>query len=348
MSLGPSKGRDYDCPLPIGGQDDAWKNSTIGIPSGWQTCLQAHVQTAASFSYPTAIFWGEQQVLLCNSAWFNSVSDIQQGSAQCGILKDDAGNAVNAALRGGQPRRIESKHFLEDGKDHVVLLSCLFGEGDESDKAVGVLAQLLTKPQSEREPSRDREGDQDDGGEHHVLDLSALGQVEEKVPLDQHPFFRRFAEMLPSGLAILDRTANAVFVNQQFYDLTTHQGDDQTFKSWPQSIHPDDHDRVLEAYRDAFDGRKRLRTEVHDCLISYRSSFPADECYSSEPRVTKIRGVYFSSPHWATRIWVTSACKNMVALSVAWSTLLPRRTSNSRSVTQQRKLGSEESSRKGS
>lgn len=67
--------------------------------------------------------------------------------------------------------------------------------------------------------------------------------------------------MLPSGLAILDHNAQAVFVNQHFYDLTTHRSGDKSFTSWPQSIHPDDYDRVMQAYQDAFKSQKQLRTE---------------------------------------------------------------------------------------
>jgi len=50
--------------------------------------------------------------------------------------------------------------------------------------------------------------------------------------------------MLPSGLAILDHKAQAVFVNQHFYQLTTHRGEDQSFNSWPHSIHEDDYREV--------------------------------------------------------------------------------------------------------
>jgi hypothetical protein len=67
--------------------------------------------------------------------------------------------------------------------------------------------------------------------------------------------------MLPSGLAILDHEAKAVFVNQHFYQLTSHQSDDKSFKSWPQSIHPDDYNRVMDAYKEAFRSQKQLRVE---------------------------------------------------------------------------------------
>lgn len=67
--------------------------------------------------------------------------------------------------------------------------------------------------------------------------------------------------MIPTGIAILDHQAHAVFVNHLFYTLTTHEGDDKTFLGWPQSIHPDDYDRVMDAYREAFRDQTPLRTE---------------------------------------------------------------------------------------
>lgn len=56
----------------------------------------------------------------------------------------------------------------------------------------------------------------------------------DELALDNHPFFKRFAEMLPMGLAILNNKIEALFVNAQFYELTTHHGEAQSFKSWPE------------------------------------------------------------------------------------------------------------------
>jgi signal transduction histidine kinase len=83
----------------------------------------------------------------------------------------------------------------------------------------------------------------------------------DEIPLDQHPFFQRFAAMLPTGLAILDHKAEAVFVNQQFYDLTTAPDPSKAFQSWPRTIHADDYDRVMKAYNDAFKSGKQMKCE---------------------------------------------------------------------------------------
>ncbi|KAF1343735.1 hypothetical protein BDV97DRAFT_380200 [Delphinella strobiligena] len=68
--------------------------------------------------------------------------------------------------------------------------------------------------------------------------------------------------MLPTGLAILDHEAEALFVNHAFHELTVHGGLDKSFKKWPKTIHPDDYERVMKAYREAFEARSNLSTEL--------------------------------------------------------------------------------------
>jgi signal transduction histidine kinase/DNA-binding response OmpR family regulator len=72
--------------------------------------------------------------------------------------------------------------------------------------------------------------------------------------------FQRFAELLPNGLAILDKDAEAIFVNDGFFKLTTNKGNNE-FRSWPESIHPDDYEDVMAAYRKAFESRTELQIE---------------------------------------------------------------------------------------
>jgi len=76
----------------------------------------------------------------------------------------------------------------------------------------------------------------------------------------QTNMFQRFAELLPNGLAILDKDAEAIFVNDGFFKLTTNKGNNE-FRSWPESIHPDDYEDVMSAYRKAFESRTELQIE---------------------------------------------------------------------------------------
>ncbi|KAK1042065.1 hypothetical protein LTR74_018560, partial [Friedmanniomyces endolithicus] len=166
----------------------------------------------------------------------------------------------------------------DEAEKYIVLISPLFDHESKQENASGSLAQLFPK-QDRQNRKQDGPGEElrelksaADGGtvghsgvdsknQGPPLDISELGTAADNVPLDEHPSFFRFAEMLPSGLAILDHKAQAVFVNQHFYRLTTHRGDDQSFMSWPQSIHPDDYDRVMQAYYEALVSQQQLRTE---------------------------------------------------------------------------------------
>lgn len=76
----------------------------------------------------------------------------------------------------------------------------------------------------------------------------------------QTQLFERFAELLPNGLAILDKELEAIFVNDGFFRLTTNKMANE-FRAWPESIHPEDYERVMAAYRKAFSRREDLRIE---------------------------------------------------------------------------------------
>ena len=273
----------FDNPLP--GDDDVWRDSAIGPASEWPDAVQVFSQTIASLAYPSALFWGEDLVLLYNEEWTKVGGIDQQGKRQRGQLSSETYNALASGLHGGQPSHIASHALLRSESDkeaekYTVLISPLFDDKDKAEGANGLLAQFLPKKNAKdqgRKPPRRKEGSsaqnhRDDGGgprrpgfaprgKGPALDTSDLGSIADNTPLDEHPFFRRFAEMLPSGLAILDHEAQAVFVNQHFYELTTHETEDKTFKGWPQSIHPDDYDRVMDAYRVALESGEQLRTE---------------------------------------------------------------------------------------
>ncbi|KAI8940730.1 hypothetical protein NX059_001995 [Plenodomus lindquistii] len=130
----------------------------------------------------------------------------------------------------------------------------------------GVLAQLLENPNVDKympiegldKLARGHPGRQlqyqsgDDEHDAYSADRQADSQ--------QTSLFQRFAELLPNGLAILNKNAEAVFVNDGFFKLTTNKGQNE-FRAWPESIHPEDYDRVMTAYRNTFESREALQIE---------------------------------------------------------------------------------------
>lgn len=71
---------------------------------------------------------------------------------------------------------------------------------------------------------------------------------------------QQLADMLPTGVAMLDHNDKAVFTNRRFRDLMTRQNP-RSFECWSRSIHPDDYDRLEKAYHEASRTRQPLRIE---------------------------------------------------------------------------------------
>jgi PAS domain S-box-containing protein len=142
---------------------------------------------------------------------------------------------------------------------------------DEKGTRQGVLAQLLRhKHVNEHNPiegldrmAQDRPGRQ--VKEFQTQQKSGEDSTKQVDSMQTH-LFQRFAELLPNGLAILDSEAEAIFVNDGFFKLTTNKVQNE-FRAWPESIHPDDYERVMSAYREAFSSRQELRVEFR-CAIS--------------------------------------------------------------------------------
>lgn len=249
------------------GDEATWNACQLGAASKWPHSLQALSLSIALFSYPAAIYWSPQLVLVHNEAWRDAGGIGKQGQVQRGQLPPDVWSSLSASLRGGKPRKVHSQQLLrerqESNEKYTVLLSPLFS--DDGGDAAGVLAQLIPVLDAREQELLAKSDTGSRSSISQWRELNELGDAVDSLPLgpplDEHPFFHRFAEMLPTGLAILDHKARAIFVNQHFYELTTHEEDDKSFKAWPQSIHPDDYERVMSTYQEAFRSQKQVRTE---------------------------------------------------------------------------------------
>ena len=251
-----------------------WEASPLGIPGTWPETLRDISKAIVSFPHPACVFWGEAMISLHNQEWTKATGLHHQGKEQRGKLSEDAFDALFASLLGKPQKSVASHAFSTDDTDgeatnYIVSVSPLFDEANPKQVgAHGSLVQLIRRPSRHGQPTDeaalplDRMQDVTPGKGPGLESVpNRLGTPPELAAFDKHPFFSRFAEMLPTGLAILDHNAQAVFVNRTFHELTTHCDEDQQFTSWSQAIHPDDQERVMGGYRHAFDSHKQLRTE---------------------------------------------------------------------------------------
>ncbi|KAF2253673.1 putative histidine kinase HHK12p [Trematosphaeria pertusa] len=244
-----------------------WSESPLGPRDSWPTALTVLVNSCIlPIPHCAAIFWGADLSIVHNLAWGKARGDLDGlGASADDSYSHEALGALRGALRGRTVKvasRFFLKHTPDQTEDAQLLLSTIL---DERGKRQGVLAQLLENVAAER-----------------YVPLSLLEELSEKHPArrtkdsaaqqpDSYPgkeqadskqtqLFQRFAELLPNGLAILDKEAEAVFVNDGFFKLTTNKGKNE-FRAWPESIHPQDYERVMSAYREAFSRREELRIE---------------------------------------------------------------------------------------
>lgn len=68
------------------------------------------------------------------------------------------------------------------------------------------------------------------------------------------------ADMLPTGVAILNQNDESIMVNRRFRELMTCCSV-RSFECWSQSIHPEDYDRVVTAYLETLHSKHALRIE---------------------------------------------------------------------------------------
>jgi PAS domain S-box-containing protein len=153
------------------------------------------------------------------------------------------------------------KEVPEDGGSQVLLSTILDSDGSRQ----GVLAQLLENHSVEKYmpiEGLDKMSRQKPGRQVKREETQQKGEHSKTQQADsmQTSLFQRFAELLPNGLAILDQDAEAIFVNDAFFKLTTNKGQNE-FRAWPESIHPHDYEHVMAEYRKAFEKRSELQIE---------------------------------------------------------------------------------------
>lgn len=197
--------------------------------------------------------------MIYNEAWeTTSHCASKQGRPPHHALGKDTLDAFRDYLQGRIPRPVAaselSHHHAATSNKASVVCSPVHNDA----KVAGVLVQIFCRTHLNNNNAKEKA---DREKEHQEGSVEDDNDGHGETALDRQPFFQKFAEMLPTGLAILNHEAEPLFVNHQFHSLTAHQGPDQSFRMWPETIHPDDYERVMAEYHKAFDSQTNLETE---------------------------------------------------------------------------------------
>lgn len=111
---------------------------------------------------------------------------------------------------------------------------------NDDGKRCGVFAQFLPQDKGNSPTSGEADDVDDDEDDDDLGQLDKGEDKESSIDLKSNKLFQKFAQMLPTGLAILNSDAEALFVNREFYTLTSDKNQDlDNFRCWPESIHED-------------------------------------------------------------------------------------------------------------
>jgi PAS domain-containing protein len=224
--------------------------------------LRSLVPCVFTLPHPAAIFWGDKLAMIYNEAWeTTSHSALKQGKPPNDAFDKDTLDTFRDYLHGHIPRPIVASelpgHHAASTEKPSVVCSPIHDDA----KVAGVLVQIFSQTHSNNNQTKEKiSGKGDNQKDSEEMNTNRSEQHDETA-LDRQPFFQKFAEMLPTGLAILNHKADPLFVNHQFHSLTAHRGPDQSFRMWPETIHPDDYERVMDEYHKAFDAQTELETE---------------------------------------------------------------------------------------
>jgi len=241
--------------------DEAWDDSDIGAEKDWPDALRSLVPCVFTLPHPAAIFWGDKLAMIYNEAWETaSHSALKQGKPPNDAFDKDTLEILREYLQGRIPRPIVASqlpgHHAASTEKPSVVCSPIHDDA----KVAGVLVQIFSQTRSNNNHTQEKATGEQDKKNSGQNNTDGSGNLDE-IALDRQPFFQKFAEMLPTGLAILNHKADPLFVNHQFHSLTAHRGADQSFRMWPETIHPDDYERVMDEYHKAFESQTDLETE---------------------------------------------------------------------------------------
>lgn len=274
-------------------QED-WSKTPLGPSQEWPQSLTSYVNLIKALPHPAAVFWGSHLSLVHNFAWGAATRYHDgQGRPAAEFYRGEARSALQSAVT-GRTVRIAGEVFSQKTPSEsfgasMVICPLLDDRGHRQ----GAFAQSLDGPSSQRSLDNELLGhgsDPDSPSDRHMPQHNDFLDKPEKdqdeilskalppgplnrhggladavsrhghIDLKQSQLFQRFSELLPTGLAILNHNAEAVFVNDQFFSLTTKKSS-REFRSWPESIDPRDYERVMSEYREAFRERRDVKVD---------------------------------------------------------------------------------------
>lgn len=216
-----------------------WSKTAVGDPKNWPQSLRTALSIVLNSRFPMFLFWGPELICFYNDAYRPSLGNEGKHPSILGGRGEDYWQEIwhiikpliDQVLVGGEATWSEDQliPIFRNGKIEDVYWTFSYSPvNDESGKPAGVFVTCSETTSK----------------------VNTLRQLEESERR-----FRNMAESSTILIALSDDTGNATYFNKAWTDLTGKSVADLIQYGWAEIIHPEDRNRYVQNYLDAFKAR---------------------------------------------------------------------------------------------
>ena len=260
-----------------------WSTSPVGTPDQWPVSLRTLVHMMLTSRFPMLIFWGPELITFYNDAFRPSLGDEGKHPSSLGQRGEQSwaeswpviGPMIYTIMAGGEAVWFEDQKLpiyrngqmgyaywtysfspvIDDrGAVNGVLVTC-----SETTKAVESLQQLNdTNTELKQSLAQNRT-------------LQQEQYATQQQMRESEARFRTMAESSGVLIAVVDETSNATYFNKAWTELTGKAMDELLRFGWADLVHPDDKDRHMNTFLEAFNVRSPFTGEFR--LLSKQGTY---------------------------------------------------------------------------
>jgi PAS domain S-box-containing protein len=224
----------------------AWSASTLGAPATWPPPLQTAVGLLLSSEQPMYIWWGSDLLCFYNDAYRQSIGAERHpgslgkpGREVWSEIWPIIGPQIEQVIsgRGGVSFRNALVPITRNGRLEEVYWTYTYNPLFDPATASGVGGVLVICTETTEQVRAD----------------AALQESEAR--------FRDIADATPVLIWISDARKTCTWFNSRWLAFTGRTLEQESGYGWVEGVHPDDLERCVSVYNDAFDRREAYRTE---------------------------------------------------------------------------------------
>jgi len=225
-----------------------WEATALGPPETWSHSHRSALRLLLHAGHPMSIWWGPDLACFYNDAYRELMGEERHptslGRSAREVWKEVwniVGPEIDHVLSGGGASRRENVRltFTRNGQREDVYWTYSFNPivEESAGNGMGIGGVLVVCTETTE----------------HVLAEAALRESEAR--------FREVADAAPVLIWVSDVTKTCTWFNEPWLLFTGRSMEQETGYGWVTGVHPDDFDRCVAVYNNAFDRHESYRTQ---------------------------------------------------------------------------------------